>query len=192
MVFERLAKKLGVGYRGAGWVLVYLPKLIQNQFNSKKLIKCKERKSNCDYFECKTNQINIFDYFPELDKSSADVAAEGAILNEMLEIVAKRAALRPSASNNDLAGSSSPAVARAADKATVSTSKLQFSSSRGQSNDNEESNVWTTTCPHLPSIFNLPTPFFQIWKPDTLWKILAIEILMEILKLFITIPNYLL
>lgn len=31
-----------------------------------------------------------------LDKSSSDVAAEGALLNEMLEIVAKRAALRPS------------------------------------------------------------------------------------------------
>lgn len=31
----------------------------------------------------------------ELDKSSSDIAAEGAILNEMLEIVAKRAALRP-------------------------------------------------------------------------------------------------
>lgn len=31
-----------------------------------------------------------------MDKSSSDVAAEGAILNEMLEIVAKRAALRPS------------------------------------------------------------------------------------------------
>lgn len=30
----------------------------------------------------------------ELDKSSSDVAAEGAILNEMLDIVAKRAALR--------------------------------------------------------------------------------------------------
>lgn len=29
-----------------------------------------------------------------LDKSSSDVAAEGAILNEMLDIVAKRAALR--------------------------------------------------------------------------------------------------
>lgn len=36
-----------------------------------------------------------FKFFAELDKSSADVAAEGAILNEMLEIVAKRAALRP-------------------------------------------------------------------------------------------------
>lgn len=34
--------------------------------------------------------------FVEIDKSSADVAAEGAILNEMLEIVKKRAALRPS------------------------------------------------------------------------------------------------
>lgn len=31
----------------------------------------------------------------ELDKSAQDVAAEGAILSEMLEIVAKRAALRP-------------------------------------------------------------------------------------------------
>ncbi|XP_032295306.1 F-actin-monooxygenase Mical isoform X3 [Drosophila virilis] len=38
----------------------------------------------------------------KLDKSSADVAAEGAILNEMLEIVAKRAALRPTASQVDL------------------------------------------------------------------------------------------
>lgn len=33
--------------------------------------------------------------FLELDKSSQDIAAEGAILSEMLEIVAKRAALRP-------------------------------------------------------------------------------------------------
>ncbi|XP_058443081.1 F-actin-monooxygenase Mical-like isoform X2 [Malaya genurostris] len=32
----------------------------------------------------------------KLDKNSSDVAAEGAILNEMLEIVAKRQALRPS------------------------------------------------------------------------------------------------
>lgn len=38
----------------------------------------------------------VFALFLELDKSSSDVAAEGAILNEMLEIVAKRAALRPS------------------------------------------------------------------------------------------------
>lgn len=34
--------------------------------------------------------------FPELDKSAQDIAAEGAILTEMLELVAKRAALRPS------------------------------------------------------------------------------------------------
>lgn len=38
----------------------------------------------------------FFRFRLELDKSSSDVAAEGAILNEMLEIVAKRAALRPS------------------------------------------------------------------------------------------------
>ncbi|XP_053945581.1 F-actin-monooxygenase Mical isoform X3 [Anastrepha ludens] len=38
----------------------------------------------------------------KLDKSSADVAAEGAILNEMLEIVAKRAALRPTSSGAEL------------------------------------------------------------------------------------------
>lgn len=51
----------------------------------------------------------------ELDKSSADVAAEGAILNEMLEIVAKRAALRPTSSGAELSTalnfmSSAPAV----------------------------------------------------------------------------------
>lgn len=38
-----------------------------------------------------------------MDKNSADVAAEGAILNEMLEIVARRAALRPSSSSAELA-----------------------------------------------------------------------------------------
>lgn len=38
----------------------------------------------------------MISFFLELDKSSQDVAAEGAILSEMLEIVAKRAALRPS------------------------------------------------------------------------------------------------
>lgn len=40
-----------------------------------------------------------------LDKSSSDVAAEGAILNEMLDIVAKRAALRanePQHGNNSI------------------------------------------------------------------------------------------
>ncbi|GAB0092877.1 bMERB domain [Sergentomyia squamirostris] len=40
-------------------------------------------------------QLNMRLSCSKLDKSSADVAAEGAILNEMLEIVAKRAALRP-------------------------------------------------------------------------------------------------
>lgn len=38
--------------------------------------------------------MNLF-FILELDKSSQDIAAEGAILSEMLEIVAKRAALRP-------------------------------------------------------------------------------------------------
>lgn len=38
----------------------------------------------------------------ELDKSAQDVAAEGAILSEMLEIVAKRAALRPSEQTSSL------------------------------------------------------------------------------------------
>ncbi|KAL5285067.1 Mical family protein [Megaselia abdita] len=38
----------------------------------------------------------------KLEKSSTDVAAEGAILNEMLEIVAKRAALRPSFTSEDI------------------------------------------------------------------------------------------
>lgn len=37
----------------------------------------------------------IFQIFSELDKNTVDVAAEGAILDEMLDIVAKRAALRP-------------------------------------------------------------------------------------------------
>ncbi|XP_046803698.1 F-actin-monooxygenase Mical isoform X3 [Lucilia cuprina] len=84
-------------------------------------------------------ELNLRLSCSKLDKSSADVAAEGAILNEMLEIVAKRAALRPSASNHDLAGSSD--LLRVGDKAAASTSKLQLSSTRGQSNDNEESNI---------------------------------------------------
>lgn len=41
-------------------------------------------------------------YILELDKSAQDVAAEGAILSEMLEIVAKRAALRPSEPSTSL------------------------------------------------------------------------------------------
>uniref|UniRef100_A0A182J0K9 BMERB domain-containing protein n=1 Tax=Anopheles atroparvus TaxID=41427 RepID=A0A182J0K9_ANOAO len=41
-------------------------------------------------------ELNMRLSFGKLDKNSSDVAAEGAILNEMLEIVAKRQALRPS------------------------------------------------------------------------------------------------
>ncbi|XP_011194493.2 F-actin-monooxygenase Mical isoform X6 [Zeugodacus cucurbitae] len=47
-------------------------------------------------------ELNLRLSFNKLDKSSADVAAEGAILNEMLEIVAKRAALRPTSSGAEL------------------------------------------------------------------------------------------
>ncbi|XP_050745165.1 F-actin-monooxygenase Mical isoform X2 [Drosophila biarmipes] len=67
----------------------------------------------------------------KLDKSSADVAAEGAILNEMLEIVAKRAALRPTASQLDLtaAGSASTSAEATGIKLT------------GQPHDHEESNI---------------------------------------------------
>ncbi|XP_055902556.1 F-actin-monooxygenase Mical isoform X8 [Eupeodes corollae] len=45
-------------------------------------------------------ELNIRLSGSKLEKSSADVAAEGAILNEMLEIVAKRAALRPTSSTS--------------------------------------------------------------------------------------------
>jgi len=57
---------------------------------------------NSKYFVIILGLLNSVILFIELDKSSADVAAEGAILNEMLEIVAKRAALRPTASQVDL------------------------------------------------------------------------------------------
>ncbi|KAH8354399.1 hypothetical protein KR084_009916, partial [Drosophila pseudotakahashii] len=67
----------------------------------------------------------------KLDKSSADVAAEGAILNEMLEIVAKRAALRPTASQLDLTAAGS-----ALTSAEATGIKLT-----GQPHDLEESNV---------------------------------------------------
>lgn len=61
--------------------------------------------------QCFCLHINIFDinvcvFFsvikPGLDKSSSDVAAEGAILNEMLDIVAKRAALRANDPQNGM------------------------------------------------------------------------------------------
>uniref|UniRef100_A0A6P4EFD8 F-actin monooxygenase n=1 Tax=Drosophila rhopaloa TaxID=1041015 RepID=A0A6P4EFD8_DRORH len=67
----------------------------------------------------------------KLDKSSADVAAEGAILNEMLEIVAKRAALRPTASQLDLTAAGS-----ASTSAEATGIKLV-----GQPHDHEESNI---------------------------------------------------
>uniref|UniRef100_A0A182TJB6 BMERB domain-containing protein n=1 Tax=Anopheles melas TaxID=34690 RepID=A0A182TJB6_9DIPT len=41
-------------------------------------------------------ELNMRLSYGKLDKNSSDVAAEGAILNEMLEIVAKRQSLRPS------------------------------------------------------------------------------------------------
>lgn len=57
----------------------------------------------------------------------------------MLDIVAKRAALRPSASNHDLKTSSDHL--RVGDLAASSSSKLQLTTSPGPSNDIEESNV---------------------------------------------------
>lgn len=58
------------------------------------------------------------------------MAAEGAILNEMLEIVAKRAALRPTASQVDLTAAGA-----------ASTSMDAGITLADQSHDHEESNV---------------------------------------------------
>ncbi|XP_043863891.1 F-actin-monooxygenase Mical isoform X7 [Drosophila mojavensis] len=66
----------------------------------------------------------------KLDKSSADVAAEGAILNEMLEIVTKRASLRPTASQVDLTAAGT--ASNSADAGITLT---------GHSHDQEESNI---------------------------------------------------
>ncbi|XP_032595834.1 F-actin-monooxygenase Mical isoform X6 [Drosophila grimshawi] len=66
----------------------------------------------------------------KLDKNYADVAAEGAILNEMLEIVAKRAALRPTASQVDLTAASA-----------ASTSTEAGITLAGQSHEQDESNI---------------------------------------------------
>ncbi|XP_034484699.1 F-actin-monooxygenase Mical isoform X4 [Drosophila innubila] len=66
----------------------------------------------------------------KLDKSSADVAAEGAILNEMLEIVAKRAALRPTASQVDLTAAGA-----------ASTSTDAGITLTGQPHEQDESNI---------------------------------------------------
>ncbi|XP_030375845.1 F-actin-monooxygenase Mical isoform X2 [Scaptodrosophila lebanonensis] len=71
----------------------------------------------------------------KLDKSSADVAAEGAILNEMLEIVAKRAALRPTASQLDLT------TAGVAGGASTSTEAGITLTTRDQPHGREESNI---------------------------------------------------
>lgn len=60
----------------------------------------------------------------EIDKSSADVAAEGAILNEMLEIVKKRAALRPSDTMVGSDGGGGYDVSDGASPSTSTTSPL--------------------------------------------------------------------
>lgn len=66
-----------------------------------------------------------------MDKNSADVAAEGAILNEMLEIVARRAALRPSASSAEL---------------TVSPDeRLQSTTTANNNNNNNTDTITTST-----------------------------------------------
>ncbi|XP_052868235.1 F-actin-monooxygenase Mical [Anopheles cruzii] len=66
-------------------------------------------------------ELNMRLSFGKLDKNSSDVAAEGAILNEMLEIVAKRQALRPSLDATVAAVSGPTAVGRAAHGTDVST-----------------------------------------------------------------------
>uniref|UniRef100_A0A1A9VGD2 F-actin monooxygenase n=1 Tax=Glossina austeni TaxID=7395 RepID=A0A1A9VGD2_GLOAU len=74
----------------------------------------------------------------KLDKSSADVAAEGAILNEMLEIVAKRAALRPSTSAVELLGASERL--RSQEMETVAN-QIQLTPPHELIPDNDESNI---------------------------------------------------
>ncbi|KAL9897755.1 molecule interacting with CasL isoform 4-T10 [Glossina fuscipes fuscipes] len=74
----------------------------------------------------------------KLDKSSADVAAEGAILNEMLEIVAKRAALRPSTSAVDLLSASERL--RSQEMETVAN-QIQLTPTHELIPDNDESNI---------------------------------------------------
>lgn len=68
----------------------------------------------------------------ELDKNSSDVAAEGAILNEMLEIVAKRQALRPSldaaaaAAAASVGGAAAALPPRSKDVSDVSTDEQEL------------------------------------------------------------------
>lgn len=61
----------------------------------------------------------------KLDKNSSDVAAEGAILNEMLEIVAKRQALRPSLDAAAAAAAASVGAALPPTTATVTTAAMR-------------------------------------------------------------------
>ncbi|XP_017483738.1 PREDICTED: protein-methionine sulfoxide oxidase Mical isoform X5 [Rhagoletis zephyria] len=75
----------------------------------------------------------------KLDKSSADVAAEGAILNEMLEIVAKRAALRPTGSGAE--STSAVDLMAPATAIAMSADGINLMSARGPSAHNtDESN----------------------------------------------------
>ncbi|XP_055384739.1 F-actin-monooxygenase Mical isoform X4 [Condylostylus longicornis] len=74
------------------------------------------------------DELNMRLSCSKLDKSSADVAAEGAILNEMLEIVAKRAALRP----NENSSSS----LYASDIGNVVTNKTTTNNRQSTSNNN--------------------------------------------------------
>lgn len=66
----------------------------------------------------------------ELNKSSSDVAAEGAILNEMLEIVAKRAALRPFDTSSSIQPQSRSSVA--VDSKTVQSDVSLINNSQSQ------------------------------------------------------------
>ncbi|XP_036324802.1 F-actin-monooxygenase Mical [Rhagoletis pomonella] len=76
----------------------------------------------------------------KLDKSSADVAAEGAILNEMLEIVAKRAALRPTGSGAE--STSAVDLMASATAIAMSADGINLMSARGPSAHNtDESNI---------------------------------------------------
>ncbi|XP_049288483.1 F-actin-monooxygenase Mical isoform X4 [Anopheles funestus] len=67
-------------------------------------------------------ELNMRLSYGKLDKNSSDVAAEGAILNEMLEIVAKRQALRPSPDTKATAA----AVAAVAAGASISKPNATF------------------------------------------------------------------
>ncbi|XP_050329198.1 F-actin-monooxygenase Mical isoform X5 [Bactrocera neohumeralis] len=90
-------------------------------------------------------ELNLRLSFNKLDKSSADVAAEGAILNEMLEIVAKRAALRPTSSGAELSTAlnfMSSATAVSADGINlVGGAPGAYGTVHAQIHNNDESNI---------------------------------------------------